>query len=117
MKRKKIGFRSYQINSRWRKGTKAAEQAKSLFEDGHSSVNMPVYELSEDIINSNSLLDILSQFKLIPSKAEGRRLIEQGGLSVSSKKITDLNHKFQVSDFNNEQNEVIVKRAKRTSIV
>lgn len=111
--KKRLAFEVTKLIHGEEKALKAAEQAKSLFEDGHSSVNMPVYELSEDIINSNSLLDILSQFKLIPSKAEGRRLIEQGGLSVSSEKITDLNHKLQVSDFNNEQNEVIVKKGKK----
>ncbi len=38
---------------------------------------------------SNNILDILIASELVPSKSEGRRLVEQGGVSVDGEKITD----------------------------
>ena len=35
------------------------------------------------------LLDVLCEIKLIPSKGEGRRLMQQNGLSVNDAKVTD----------------------------
>ncbi len=36
------------------------------------------------------LLDLLLELKLIPSKGEGRRLMEQGGMKVNGEKVTDI---------------------------
>ncbi len=38
---------------------------------------------------SNNILDILIASELVPSKSEGRRLVEQGGVSVDNEKILD----------------------------
>ena len=38
---------------------------------------------------SRNILDIMMAAELIPSKSEGRRLVEQGGVSVDNEKITD----------------------------
>ena len=76
-------------------GEEEAEKAKSashaLFNTGDSSLT-PSVEVSADmladgVIDVNSLL-VLG--KMVPSKSEGRRAIEQGGVSVDGEKITDV---------------------------
>ena len=76
-------------------GEEEAEKAKSasraLFSAGDSSLT-PSVEVSADmltdgVIDVNSLL-VLG--KMVPSKSEGRRAIEQGGVSVDGEKITDV---------------------------
>lgn len=91
----------------------AAQQAISLFENnGQSTDNMPSYEITQqDLYSDKSILDFLLINNLIPSKAEGRRLIQQGGLYLNKEKINDLNRKFSLNDFNND--EAIIKKGKK----
>ena len=44
------------------------------------------------------LLDLLVLTKLAASKGEGRRLIEQGGLSINGEKVSDVNLKIKKED-------------------
>jgi len=37
-----------------------------------------------------NVLDLLLAAKIVPSKAEGRRLIEQGGLAINGEKVEDM---------------------------
>ena len=70
---------------------KAMETAEGLFSKGGNVENMPSteMELTED---AYGLLDVMQIAGLIPSKGEGRRLIQQGGVSVNDEKITDVAH-------------------------
>ena len=70
---------------------KAQAMARSLFVSGGAE-NAPVVEVEEaslvdGAIDLNSLL-VLG--KMVPSKSEGRRAIEQGGVSVDGEKVTDV---------------------------
>ncbi|MDO4882842.1 MAG: tyrosine--tRNA ligase, partial [Oscillospiraceae bacterium] len=60
---------------------KAQEAARALFGKGQNTDNMPSTELTSDDLTDGEIgiLDLLSKCGLIPSKKEGRRLIEQGG--------------------------------------
>ncbi len=69
---------------------KAEEAAKALFSGEGSDENMPTTELDNVPEEGISLLDAMVIAKLITSKGEGRRLIEQGGVSVDGDKITDV---------------------------
>lgn len=69
---------------------KAAEASQALFGSGSDMANVPTVAITKDMVNT-SLLDILLKTEIIPSKKEGRRLIEQGGLYVNDEKITDPN--------------------------
>lgn len=70
---------------------KAQDAANAIFANGGISENMPTTELSSDELLSMGILDLLMATKLIPSKGEGRRLIQQNGLSVNDNKVTDAN--------------------------
>jgi len=50
--------------------------------------------------------------KLIPSKGEGRRLIEQGGISVNDVRVEGFDRLVTMDDFNN--GELIIKKGKKT---
>ena len=71
--------------------TKARDASKALYGAGDSSL-APTVEIEESqlldgAIDLNSLL-VLG--KMVPSKSEGRRAIEQGGVSVDGNKITNV---------------------------
>lgn len=69
---------------------KAEAAAKALFSGEGDDENMPTTELDNVDDNGISLLDAMVIAKLITSKGEGRRLIEQGGVSVNGEKVTDV---------------------------
>ena len=68
---------------------KAEAAAKALFSGEGSDENMPTTELDVPV-EGLPLLDAMLAAGLITSKGEGRRLIEQGGVSVDGEKVTDV---------------------------
>ncbi|MDO4743505.1 MAG: tyrosine--tRNA ligase [bacterium] len=92
---------------------KALQAARSLFSDGGDNKNMPTTVLSEsDFENGSiSILDVMLKCGLIPSKGEGRRLIQQGGVSVNGEKITDMSFSICLVDL--KQQEFIIKKGKK----
>ena len=92
---------------------KAQEGARALFSTGANTDNMPTTELSDDdfVDGEIAILDLMIKAGLIPSKGEGKRLIQQGGVSVDDVKITDMFHKVKTSDF--EKGHVIIKKGKK----
>ena len=93
---------------------KAQEAARALFGSKQNTDNMPSTQLSDDDFTDGSvaILDLLSKCGLIPSKKEGRRLIEQGGISVDDEKITDVYATVAKDAF--EKGHVIIKKGKKT---
>ena len=75
--------------------TKAKEATEALFGSGNNLDNAPKIELgAEDF--SKELLDVLVDRKILKTKSEGRRLIEQNGMSLNDEKITDV--KFTLNE-------------------
>ena len=67
---------------------KAKSAAESLFAGGQDSDNIPSTELiAQNVADGISIIDILIATKLIPSKGEGRRLIQQGGVFINDVKV------------------------------
>ncbi len=92
---------------------KAQEAARALFGKGQNTDNMPSTELTSGDLDDGSVgvLDLLLKCGLVPSKKEGRRLIEQGGISVDDKKIADVYAKVGAADF--EKGYVVIKKGKK----
>lgn len=67
-----------------------AENAEKEFDEIFVKKNNPT-NIEEFILNSKSisLLQLLVDTKLCESKSQARRVIEQGGVSIENKKITD----------------------------
>lgn len=68
---------------------KAQQTARALFSGSGNLDNMPSYTLSKDDFTDGKIAvnDILFKAGMTKSKGEGRRLIEQGGVSVMIKKL------------------------------
>ena len=61
--------------------------ADAVFAGGGVSADMPTTEV--DTLEGKGILDLLVETKLLPSKGEARRLVQQGGVSVNDEKVTD----------------------------
>lgn len=91
---------------------KAQEAAEALFGKGASSENMPTTKITAEELGSGiNILDLLLKTKLAPSKGEGRRLVEQGGISVNDGKVEKIDFVVTPEAFNN--NEIIIKKGKK----
>ena len=92
---------------------KAQEAARALFGSKTDTNNMPSTELSEADFTDGAIaiLDLLKKCSLIPSNGEGRRLIQQGGISLDDEKVTDVYASIPVSAF--EKGYVIIKKGKK----
>lgn len=66
---------------------KAEEQFAAVFKDKGAPADMPTYHLSKP--GSYSIIDIVIETKLAPSKSEARRLVAQGAVTFDGKKIDD----------------------------
>ncbi len=93
--------------------TKALEGARALFSSKSDTSNMPSTELEESLVTDDGigLIELLSATKLVPSKAEARRLIQQGGISIDDEKITDVNAVVAKDAFS--KGYVVIKKGKK----
>ena len=75
---------------------KAQEAAKALFGAGSDDSNMPTTELDESALTDGKIavLDLLLACGLVPSKGEGRRLVQQGGIVVNDEKVGSIDAAF-----------------------
>ena len=92
---------------------KAQEGAKALFGAGGNTENMPTTLLAENDFSNGeiSVLDLLVKTGLAASKGEGRRLIQQGGISLNGEKVTDIGQIVKESDFTDRT--LILKKGKK----
>lgn len=90
---------------------KALDAAKSLFSSGNAE-NMPTAEISSEDFKDGSIdaISLLVKSGLVTSRSEGRRAIEQGGVSVNGEKVTDVAAVFGEDAFSEE---FILKRGKK----
>ena len=72
-------------------GEKLAQEAEQGFERQFKDREVPG-DINEVKLSANriNIVDLLVEVKLISSKAEGRRMIEQGGVRIDGNKITSL---------------------------
>ncbi|ACD23219.1 MULTISPECIES: tyrosine--tRNA ligase [unclassified Clostridium] len=89
---------------------KAEEAANALFSGGADMSNVPTVIISKEDLGS-TVLDVIAKVKIVPSKKEGRRLIEQGGLSINGEKITELTRTLNDDDF--KDGSALIKRGKK----
>ena len=92
---------------------KAQEAARAIFANKTNTDNMPSTTLTEaDFADGEiGILDLMKKCGLIPSNGEGRRLIQQGGVSVDDEKVTDVYAKVAKSDFG--KGYVVIKKGKK----
>lgn len=91
---------------------KAQNAARALFAGGSDNSDMPTTILTDNDFAEGeiSVLDMMLKAEMIKSKGEGRRLIDQGGVSVNEQKISSPLTTLKLSDFDKD---VIIKKGKK----
>ncbi len=91
---------------------KAQKSARALFSTGVAA-DMPTAELTAEDFTEGSidLISILCKAGLVASRSEGRRAIEQGGVTVADEKVTDIKAVYTEELFAGDG--VVVKRGKK----
>ncbi len=91
---------------------KAQEASRALFAGGVKTDDIPSVDLSRDALGDGmEILTLLDAAGLIPTRSEGRRLVQQGGIEVDGNKITDIKALVTPADFKDDA--IIVKKGKK----
>ncbi len=93
--------------------TKAQESAKALFAGGADTANIPTVTLQESDFKDGKIdiLGVLVSAGLCQSRAEARRNVEQGGVTVNDEKVGDIKTAYAPDAFVGDG--LLVKRGKK----
>lgn len=110
--KERLGFEVTKLVHGEEEARKAQEAARAVFSAGGVSADMPTKEINgADFGDEINILDLLASVEFIPSKAEGKRLIKQGGLTVNDKKVTSFEDSVAKADFGDDG--IIARRGKK----
>ena len=92
--------------------TKAQESSRALF-NGGASEHMPTTEITEDDLREGAIdiISLLVKGGLAPTRSEGRRNVEQGGVTVDGEKVTDFKALFTKNALVGDG--IVIKRGKK----
>ena len=92
---------------------KAKEASHALFAGGANNTNMPTVTVTAEDFPDGELdiISVLVKAGLCDSRGDGRRNIQQGGVSVADEKVTDISTKYTLNDFKGEG--LIIRRGKK----
>lgn len=91
---------------------KAQNAAKALFSGGVDEGSIPSSTMEKSVFeNGIGIVDLLRETGLIKTNSEGRRLIEQGGISIDDVKVENLDKKVNLSDF--KDNKILIRKGKK----
>ena len=93
---------------------KAETGAKALFAGGADTEHMPTTELAAEDFDEEGNIDLISllvKSALVTTRSEGRRAIEQGGVSVDGEKVMDIKHVLSKDALTGDG--VVLKRGKK----
>jgi len=89
---------------------KAQQAAEALFSGQGNLENVPTLEIrSEDF--GTKLIDVLTREGVFSSKGEGRRLVQQNGLSLNDERISDADRNLTEADLGEDG--ALVKKGKK----
>jgi tyrosyl-tRNA synthetase len=89
---------------------KAQQAAEALFGGKGALDNAPTATISPEMVGTK-LIDVLALTGIIATKSEGRRLVQQGGLSIGDIKVNDLDFLLTADLFDN--NSVLIRKGKK----
>ena len=91
---------------------KAQEASRALFEGAMAGGSIPFTELDESTFEKGmGILDLLKEVKLTKSNGEGRRLVEQGGITIDDEKVEDINKTITLKDF--KDGKLLIRKGKK----
>lgn len=92
-------------------GEQSAEEAKAaaeaMFGGSGAGANIPEVKAAA----GTKLLDVMAAGKIVASKGEGRRLIQQNGVALNDVKVADVDYVLTETDF--KDGEAILKKGKK----
>ena len=92
---------------------KADAAAKSMFGGGAASGDIPTTTYSKEKLDEGiDIITLMVDAGLISSRGEGRRLIQQNGVSVNGEKVASFDATFGSDDFN-EDGVILIKKGKK----
>ena len=93
---------------------KADTSAKSLFAGGAKGGSVPTTEITKEELGEGlQIIEVLEKCKLIPSRGEGRRLVQQGGVRVNEEKVTDIGTVI-TAEMCDEDGIIMIQKGKKT---
>lgn len=91
---------------------KAQEAAKALFKGGANSDSIPNTQINKsEFQDGMDIITLLQKANLIPSRGEGRRLIQQKGVKVNDEIVDSIDKKINLNDF--KDNILVIQKGKK----
>ena len=110
--KERLGYELTKMIHGEQEAEKALQTARSLFSSG-ANADMPKTAVPCDMFQNGQIgiLDVMLLAGMIPSKCEGRRLIQQGGVSIDDIKVTDPTMMLNKTDL--EGDGIVIKKGKK----
>ncbi|CDZ74513.1 Tyrosine-tRNA ligase [Peptoniphilus sp. ING2-D1G] len=91
---------------------KAVEASRALFSTGADSENIPSTEMEKSIFEEGkNFLELLTEIGLTKSNSEGRRLVEQNGITLNDEKVQEIDKKITLDDFKDDS--ILIRKGKK----
>lgn len=91
---------------------KIEKASEDIFANKGDSDSAETFEVKQkDITKGILLVDLLLNSRLVISKSEARRLIQQNGIRLNNEKETDVNKEITLKDFNDHS--LIIRKGKK----
>lgn len=111
--KKVLAFEITKIIHGEEEAVKAREATEALFSGGADSLAVPTTLIAEkDFVDGMGILDLLVKINMAPSKGEGRRLVQQGGIHLNGEKMEDFNKVLFLQDF--ADGKILIKKGKKS---
>ena len=93
--------------------TKAQDAARALFGKGAATADAPSTEIpASEFAEGMDILTLLTTIKVVPSRSEGRRAVQQGGVKLAEQPIKDVDFKVTTDLFTDGK--LLVQKGKKT---
>lgn len=91
---------------------RAQKAARTLFSGLSADGSVPTTDISKnDFENGINIIELLERLKLVPSRGEARRLIQQGGIKVADKKVESIDYSITKDLFENDL--ILIQKGKK----
>ena len=91
---------------------KALEASRSLFAGSADSESIPSTDMDAEIFEEGiGILDLMRELGLIKTNSEGRRLVEQGGITIDGEKVEAVDRMVTLDDF--KDGRILIRKGKK----
>lgn len=92
--------------------TKAQQASRALFAGAQDEGSIPFTEMDPSIFEEGiGIVDLLKDLDLIKSNSEGRRLIQQGGITIDDIKVENTDRIVNLDDF--KEDKILIRKGKK----